>query len=139
MIPVPANPRVWLAAGVNGMRRGFTTLSARAETVLQEPRAGHLFVFGGRPHDLIKIIWWDGQGVSVLEASSCSLATCASFTVLPCSLITQIGLLQRDIQADKQVHPAASFWIDAGMAPVCLDSATVAGGLRRRPLTASHR
>ena len=27
MIPVPVNSRVWLAAGVNDMRRGFTTLS----------------------------------------------------------------------------------------------------------------
>ena len=28
MIPVPANTRVWLAAGVTDMRRGFTTLAA---------------------------------------------------------------------------------------------------------------
>lgn len=63
MIPVPANTRVWLAAGVTDMRRGFTTLAAQAETVLkQDPFAGHMFVFRGRRGDLIKIIWWDGQG-----------------------------------------------------------------------------
>ena len=45
MIPVPANTRVWLAAGVTDMRRGFTTLAAQAEqTLKQDPFAGHLFV-----------------------------------------------------------------------------------------------
>ena len=63
MIPVPANTRVWLAAGVTDMRCGFITLAAQAETVLkQDPFAGHMFVFRGRRGDLIKIIWWDGQG-----------------------------------------------------------------------------
>ena len=60
MIPVPTNTRVWLAAGVTDMRRGFTTLAA--QTLKQDPFAGHLSVFRGRRGDLIKIIWWDGQG-----------------------------------------------------------------------------
>jgi len=76
MIPVPSNTRVWLAAGVTDMRRGFNTLAAQAEQVLAEdPYSGHLFVFRGRRGDLIKIIslsWfagkplagngWDNQG-----------------------------------------------------------------------------
>ena len=63
MIPVPANTRVWLAAGVTDMRRGFVTLAAQAEkTLKQDPFSGHLFVFRGRRGDLIKVIWWDGQG-----------------------------------------------------------------------------
>lgn len=63
MIPVPANTRVWLAAGVTDMRRGFNTLAAQAQSVLkQDPYSGHLFVFRGRRGDLIKVIWWDGQG-----------------------------------------------------------------------------
>lgn len=62
MIPVPVNTRVWLAAGVTDMRRGFTTLAAQAEqTLKQDPFAGHMFVFRGRQGDLIKIIWWDGH------------------------------------------------------------------------------
>ena len=57
MIPVPCNGRVWLAAGVTDMRRGFNTLAAQAEKVLTEdPYSGHLFVFRGRRGDLIKII-----------------------------------------------------------------------------------
>jgi transposase len=68
MIPVPASTRVWLAAGVTDMRRGFTTLAAQAETVLkQDPFAGHMFVFRGRRGDLIKIIWWDGQGACLFS------------------------------------------------------------------------
>ena len=63
MIPVPSNTRVWLAAGFTDMRRGFNTLAAQAEQVLaSDPYSGHLFVFRGRRGDLVKIIWWDGQG-----------------------------------------------------------------------------
>lgn len=63
MIPVPSNTRIWLAAGVTDMRRGFNTLAAQAQTVLKEdPFSGHLFVFRGRRGDLPKIIWWDQQG-----------------------------------------------------------------------------
>ena len=63
MIPVPSNTRIWLAAGVTDMRRGFNTLAAQAEKVLEEdPYSGHLFVFRGRRGDLLKIIWWDSQG-----------------------------------------------------------------------------
>ena len=36
---------------------------AQAEATLQQdPFAGHLFVFRGRQGDLVKVIWWDGQG-----------------------------------------------------------------------------
>ncbi len=63
MIPVPSNTRVWLAAGVTDMRRGFNTLAAQTEKVLAEdPYSGHLFVFRGRRGDLLRIIWWDSQG-----------------------------------------------------------------------------
>jgi transposase len=63
MIPVPSNTRVWLAAGITYMRRGFNTLAAPAEQVLAEdPYSGHMFVFRGRRGDLLKIIWWDSHG-----------------------------------------------------------------------------
>ena len=49
MIPVPSNSRVWLAAGVTDMRRGFAALAAQAGTLLkQDTFAGHLFVFRSR-------------------------------------------------------------------------------------------
>ncbi len=68
MIPVPGNTRVWLAAGVRDMRRGFNTLATQAEQVLAEdPYSGHMFVFRGRRGDLLKIIWWDGQGACLFS------------------------------------------------------------------------
>jgi transposase len=52
MIPVPASTRVWLAAGVTDMRKGFNGLAALAEKVLmQDPYSGHLLVFRGRRGD----------------------------------------------------------------------------------------
>ena len=60
MIQVPASTKVWLAAGVTDMRKGFNGLSSLAQKALQEdPFSGHIFVFRGRRGDLIKIIWWE--------------------------------------------------------------------------------
>jgi len=68
MIPVPTNTKVWLAAGVTDMRKGFAGLAAQAQTVLAaDPYSGHLFVFRGRRGDLIKVIWWDGQGACLFS------------------------------------------------------------------------
>ena len=68
MIPVPANTRIWLAAGVTDTRKGFNGLSALAEKVLkQDPYLGHLFVFRGRRGDLLKAIWFDGQGACLFS------------------------------------------------------------------------
>ncbi len=63
MIPVPCNTRIWLAAGITDMRRGFNTLAAQVQQHLgEDPYSGHMFVFRGRQGDLVKIIWWDQQG-----------------------------------------------------------------------------
>lgn len=49
MIELPAKTRIWIAAGVTDMRRGFQGLSAQIQTTLeQQPYSGHLFVFRGR-------------------------------------------------------------------------------------------
>jgi len=53
-----AGTRVWVAAGVTDMRRGFQGLSAHVQTVLeQQPFSGHVFVFRGRHGDMIKLLW----------------------------------------------------------------------------------
>ena len=68
MIPVPASTRVWLAAGVTDMRKGFAGPSALTEQVLrQDPYCGHRI-----PHDWISLLffalfadnlvrWWEGS------------------------------------------------------------------------------
>ena len=64
MIGLPAGTRIWIAAGVTDMRKGFPGLSAKVQTVLEErPFSGHVFVFRGRRGDLIKMLWWDGDGL----------------------------------------------------------------------------
>ncbi len=67
MIDVPAGTRIWLAAGVTDMRRGFQGLSAQVQTVLEEqPLSGHVFVFRGRRGDIVKVLWFDGDGLCLL-------------------------------------------------------------------------
>src|SRR5512132_3172960 len=64
MITVPAGVRVYLALGATDMRKGFDGLSLLAQEVLREdPFSGHLFVFRGKRGDLIKVLYWDGQGL----------------------------------------------------------------------------
>jgi transposase len=64
VIGVPGNIRVYLACGVTDMRKGFDGLAARVERMLQlDPHSGALFVFRGRRGDLLKVLWWDGQGL----------------------------------------------------------------------------
>ena len=64
MIPVPSGVRVWLATGHTDMRKGFDGLALIVqETLKRDPHCGHLFVFRGRRGDLIKCLWWDGQGL----------------------------------------------------------------------------
>ena len=44
MIELRTGTRIWLAAGVTDMRRGFDGLSAQVQTVLeQQPFSGHVF------------------------------------------------------------------------------------------------
>jgi transposase len=63
MITIPGNVRVWLATGQTDMRRGFPSLSLLVqESFKRDPHGGDLYVFRGRRGDLIKVIWWDGQG-----------------------------------------------------------------------------
>ncbi len=64
MIALPAGTRVWIAAGVTDMRKGMDGLAALAQTTLsQNPFSGHVFVFRGRRGDLVKLVWFDGDGM----------------------------------------------------------------------------
>ena len=68
MIDLRAGTRIWLAAGISDMRRGFYGLSAQVQTVLeQEPYSGHVFVFRGRRGDMIKLLWFDGDGLCLFQ------------------------------------------------------------------------
>jgi len=64
MIGLPSGTRVWLAAGVTDMRKGMDGLAALVQSALNEnPFCGHIFVFRGRRGDLVKLLWFDGDGL----------------------------------------------------------------------------
>jgi transposase len=64
MIEPPASTQIWIAAGVTDLRRGFTGLSALVQTKLEKsPMSGQVFIFRGRRGDLVKLIWFDGDGL----------------------------------------------------------------------------
>lgn len=64
MIPLPPSTRVYLACGATDMRKGLDGLAVLAQQVLAEnPHSGALFAFRGKRGDLIKLLWYDGQGL----------------------------------------------------------------------------
>jgi transposase len=64
VIELRTGTHIWIAAGVTDMRRGFQGLSAQVQTKLeQQPFSGHVFVFRGRRGDMIKLLWFDGDGL----------------------------------------------------------------------------
>jgi transposase len=64
MIALPAGTRVWIAAGVTDLRKGMDGLAALVQTALAEnPFSGHVFCFRGRRGDMVKLLWFDGDGV----------------------------------------------------------------------------
>jgi len=64
MIGLPAGTRVYIACGATDMRCGFDGLAAKVETALKlDPFGGSIFIFRGKQGDLIKALYWDGQGL----------------------------------------------------------------------------
>lgn len=61
MIGPPGGVRMYLAAGVTDMRKGFDGLAALVQHRLrQDPFGGAVYAFRGRRGDLVKPLWWDG-------------------------------------------------------------------------------
>ncbi|MBN3793391.1 IS66 family insertion sequence element accessory protein TnpB, partial [Burkholderia sp. Ac-20353] len=55
-------------------RSGFNSLAAKVQTVLErDPFSGHVFVFRGRRGDLVKMLWWSGDGMCLLMKRTRSL------------------------------------------------------------------
>ena len=68
MIPAPSGSRVWLATGHTDMRKGFDGLATLVQDHLRrDPFSGQAFVFRGRQGRLIKVLWWDGQGLCLFS------------------------------------------------------------------------
>lgn len=68
MIGLPGPVRIYLACGVTDMRKGFDSLAAQVQTALRfDAHDGSLYAFRGRRGDLIKLLWWDGQGLCLFS------------------------------------------------------------------------
>ena len=64
MMIVPAGVKVHLALGCTDMRKGLTGLAALVQETLQkDPFSGHLFAFRGKSAGMLKILFWDGNGL----------------------------------------------------------------------------
>jgi transposase len=64
MIGLPTGTHIWIVAGVTDMRRGFVGLSGMVQAALKEnPFSGQVYIFRGRRGDLIKVLWFDGDGL----------------------------------------------------------------------------
>src|ERR1700730_7174601 len=68
MIGPPSNTQIWIAAGVTDLRRGFDGLSGLVQNKLEKsPLSGQVFIFRGRRGDLVKLIWFDGDGLCLFS------------------------------------------------------------------------
>jgi transposase len=66
MFGASAATRVYLAAGVTDMRKGFEGLYGLVKSRLEaDPLSGHLFVFCNRTQTRLKVLYWDGSGLWV--------------------------------------------------------------------------
>ena len=58
--------RIYLAAGVTDMRKGFEGLYGLVRDRLScEPLSGHLFLFCNAQRNRLKVLVWDGSGLWV--------------------------------------------------------------------------
>ncbi len=64
MMMLPSGVKVHIAVGYTDMRKGMDGLAMLVEKMLmQDPFSGQLFAFRGRRANLIKIMFWDGNGL----------------------------------------------------------------------------
>lgn len=61
-----SNVHVWVAATPVDMRKSFDSLAEVVRSFLkQDPLSGNLFVFRNRGGHLLKILWWDRDGLAI--------------------------------------------------------------------------
>jgi transposase len=61
-----AGVQVWLATTPVDMRKSFDGLAEVVRSFLKgDPLSGNLFVFRNRGGQLVKILWWDRDGLAI--------------------------------------------------------------------------
>ena len=68
MLSFPSSLKIFLSVEPCDMRKGFNGLYAMvSERLLEDPRAGALFVFTNRTHNRLKMLYWDNSGLWILS------------------------------------------------------------------------
>lgn len=63
MWAVPSGVKVFVAVGDTDMRKSIGALSILVlEQLALDPLSGHLFVFGNRRRNIVKVLYWDRNG-----------------------------------------------------------------------------
>lgn len=61
-----AGVQVWVATTPVDMRKSFESLAEVVRSFLaRDPLSGNLFVFRNRGGQLVKILWWDHNGLAI--------------------------------------------------------------------------
>ena len=61
-----ANVQVWVATTPVDMRKSFDGLAEVVRSFLgRDPLCGHLFVFRNKRGHLVKVLWWDQDGLAI--------------------------------------------------------------------------
>lgn len=60
------NVQAWVAATPIDMRKSFDGLAEAVRSFLgRDPQSGHLFVFRNKSGHLVKVLWWDRDGLAI--------------------------------------------------------------------------
>ena len=71
MLIVPVGVKVHLALGYTDMRKAMDGVAMLVqETLKKDPFSGHLFAFRGKIASMLKILFWDGNGLCLRKRSS---------------------------------------------------------------------
>lgn len=66
MLSLPPSVRIYVCTEPTDMRKSFDGLACAAQQFCKDdPFSGHLFVFGNKRHDRVKILFWDNDGFVV--------------------------------------------------------------------------
>ena len=66
MLSFPSAVKIYLCSEPADMRRSFDGLAMMVKTIIgQNPLSGHIFIFGNRKGDRLKLLYWDRDGFAI--------------------------------------------------------------------------